>query len=110
MEPGPLPRGAVGGGAGPAPPERAPARREPVPAAPAPRAGKALQVVLNGRTLELPGKAEGGPYYVMDLLEQSEVDFEHLDRGVELKVNGAECAFTQELRPQDDVVIRYLEQ
>ena len=46
----------------------------------------------------------------MDLLEQSEVDFEHLDRGVELKVNGAECAFTQELRPQDDVVIRYLEQ
>ena len=31
-------------------------------------------------------------------------------RGVELKVNGAECAFTQELRPQDDVVIRYLEQ
>ena len=89
------------------PPEPAPARREP---APAPRAGKALQVVLNGRTLELPGKAEGGPDYVMDLLEQSEVDFEHLDRGVELKVNGAECAFTQELRPQDDVVIRYLEQ
>ena len=67
-------------------------------------------MVLNGRTLELPGKVEGGPYYVMDLLEQSEVDFEHLDRGVELKVNGAECAFTQELRPQDDVVIRYLEQ
>ena len=106
----PLPREAVRAEARPAPPEQAPARREPVPAAPAPRAGKALQVVLNGRTLELPGKAEGGPYYVMDLLEQSEVDFEHLDRGVELKVNGAECAFTQELRPQDDVVIRYLEQ
>ena len=105
--PRPLPREAVRAEARPAPPEQAPARREP---APAPRAGKALQVVLNGRTLELPGKAEGGPYYVMDLLEQSEVDFEHLDRGVELKVNGAECAFTQELRPQDDVVIRYLEQ
>ncbi len=110
VEPRPLPREAVRAEARPAPPEQAPARREPVPAAPAPRAGKALQVVLNGRTLELPGKAEGGPYYVMDLLEQSEVDFEHLDRGVELKVNGAECAFTQELRPQDDVVIRYLEQ
>ena len=110
VEPRPLPREAVRAEARPAPLEQAPARREPVPAAPAPRAGKALQVVLNGRTLELPGKAEGGPYYVMDLLEQSEVDFEHLDRGVELKVNGAECAFTQELRPQDDVVIRYLEQ
>ena len=110
VEPRPLPREAVRAEARPAPPEQAPARREPVPAAPAPRAGKALQVVLNGRTLELPGKVEGGPYYVMDLLEQSEVDFEHLDRGVELKVNGAECAFTQELRPQDDVVIRYLEQ
>ena len=107
VEPRPLPREAVRAEARPTPPEQAPARREP---APAPRAGKALQVVLNGRTLELPGKAEGGPYYVMDLLEQSEVDFEHLDRGVELKVNGAECAFTQELRPQDDVVIRYLEQ
>ena len=110
VEPRPLPREAVRAEARPTPPEQAPARREPVPAAPAPRAGKALQVVLNGRTLELPGKVEGGPYYVMDLLEQSEVDFEHLDRGVELKVNGAECAFTQELRPQDDVVIRYLEQ
>ncbi|MCI9155825.1 MAG: pilus assembly protein PilM [Lawsonibacter sp.] len=80
--------------------------REPVREAPSTR----LQVMLNGRALELPGKAEGGPYYVMDLLEQSGVDFEHLDRGVELKVNGAECAFTQELRPLDDVVIRYLEQ
>ena len=37
------------------------------------------------------------------------MDFEHLDRGVELKVNGAECAFTQELRSRDDVIIRYLE-
>ena len=66
--------------------------------------------MLNGQMLELPSKAEGTPYYVMDLLEQSGVDFEHLDRGVELKVNGAECAFTQELRSRDDVVIRYLEE
>ena len=80
---------------------------EPVKSAPP--AAAALMVVLNGRPLELPGKAEGGPYYVMDLLEHSGVDFEHLDRGVELKVNGAECAFTQILRPRDDVIIRYLE-
>ena len=69
----------------------------------------ALQVMLNGRTLLLPGKPEGAPYYVMDLLEHSGIDFEHLDRGVELQVNGTECAFTQVLHSQDDVVIRYLE-
>jgi hypothetical protein len=68
-----------------------------------------LQVVLNGKALLLPRKPDGVPYYVMDLLEHSGIDFEHLDRGVELQVNGRECAFSQELRAQDDVVIRYLE-
>jgi len=72
-------------------------------------AGPPLQVVLNGKSLILPGKSEGTPYYVMDLLEHSGIDFEHLDRGVELQVNGQECAFSQELRPQDNVIIRYLE-
>jgi len=66
-------------------------------------------VILNGKRMDLAGKEDGAPYYVMDLLEFSGIDFEHLDRGVELQVNGSECAFTQELRPQDDVVIRYLE-
>ena len=65
--------------------------------------------MLNGKALILPGKPEGVPYYVMDLLEHSEIDFEHLDRGVELQVNGQECAFSQELRAQDNVVIQYLE-
>ena len=81
---------------------------EPVPAAGQRSLGTALQVMLNGKALLLPGKPEGVPYYVMDLLEHSGIDFEHLDRGVELQVNGTECAFTQELRPRDDVVIRYL--
>ena len=72
--------------------------------------GGGIQGVLNGQPLELPGKEDGMPHYVMDLLDRSGIDFEHLDRGVELQVNGTECAFTQELRPQDDVVIRYLEQ
>ena len=90
---------------------REPVQPENTAPAPAPleRRGPRLQVMLNGKMLELPDKEEGGPYYVMDLLEQSGVDFEHLDRGVELKVNGAECAFTQELRAQDDVVIRYMD-
>ena len=78
-----------------------------VVAQPAP--GPALQVMLNGKALVLPAKPEGAPYYVMDLLEHSGIDFEHLDRGVELQVNGQECAFSQELRSRDDIIIRYLE-
>ena len=81
----------------------------PVSTPPKPAVGKSLQVMLNGKVLILPGKAEGGPYYVMDLLEHSGIDFDNLDRGVELQVNGTNCSFTQELRPRDDVVIRYLE-
>ena len=89
-----------------------PPRPEPPPAAPVepPRPlGRPLQLMLNGKQLKLPGKEDGSSYYLMDLLEFSGIDFEHLDRGVELQVNGRECAFSQELRPQDDVVIRYLE-
>ena len=95
-------------------PAAVPSRPNPweKPAAPVvsqPPVGPSLQIVLNGKALLLPGKPEGTPYYVMDLLEHSGIDFEHLDRGVELQVNGQECAFSQELRAQDDVVIRYLE-
>ncbi len=81
----------------------------PSPPDPPKPKGRGVQVVLNGKPLSLPGKEDKSPYYVMDLLEFSGIDFEHLDRGVELQVNGSECAFTQELRPQDNVIIRYLE-
>ncbi|NBI11393.1 cell division protein FtsA [Colidextribacter sp. OB.20] len=92
------------------PPKPEPPRPEPPrPAEPPKPQGRGVQVILNGKALSLPGKGDGSPYYVMDLLEFSGIDFEHLDRGVELQVNGSECAFTQELRPQDDVIIRYLE-
>ena len=66
-------------------------------------------MLLNGQPLTLPEKEEGTPYYVMDLLEHSDIDFDNLDRGVVLQVNGTNCSFMQELKPQDDVVIRYLE-
>lgn len=91
------------------PPPREEHAEPAVPAGKRPVPNSVLQVVLNGKTLILPGKPEGVPYYVMDLLEHSGIDFEHLDRGVELQVNGEECAFSQELRPQDEVIIRYLE-
>ncbi len=74
------------------------------PVAPAP---VMLRLTLNGQPLELPAKAEGGPYYLMDLLDRSGIDFNKLDRGVELLVNGTDGAFTQELRQHDQIVIRY---
>ena len=92
------------------PPQPAPAPVKPVSAPAAPKTQrKPVQLTLNGEPLSLPGKEDRTPYYLMDLLDFSGIDFEHLDRGVELKVNGTECAFTQELRAQDDVVIRYMD-
>ncbi len=98
----------------PVPPPRQAPREEPKPistavATPLQSQRRPIRVTLNGGPLQLPGKPEGAPYYLMDLLEHSGIDFENLDRGVELQVNGAECAFTQELRSGDNVIIRYLE-
>lgn len=91
------------------PMETPPAQPTERPADPPKSLGRPIQLMLNGKQLKLPGKEDGSAYYLMDLLEFSGIDFEHLDRGVELQVNGRECAFSQELRPQDDVIIRYLE-
>ena len=64
-------------------------------------------MTLNGKPLELTAKEEGGPYYLLDLLDRSGIDFDHLERDVELQINGAEANFTQELHQRDVVVIRY---
>ena len=76
------------------------------PEAPAPRPGRPLYVYLNGEATILPGKADGAPYYLMDLLDRSGIDFGSLDCPVVLQVNGMECSFTQELVNNDQVVIR----
>lgn len=65
-----------------------------------------LCVYLNGQAMVLPGKPEGVPYYLMDLLDRSGIDFGTLDCPVELRVNGEEAAFTQVLRTNDQVIIR----
>lgn len=110
QRPGPQ---AVGTGAAEkAPPPADQVRPAPPPAVQAPpvlRTAKLIQVLLNGQPLTLPEKEDGSPYYVMDLLEHSGIDFDNLDRGVVLQVNGMNCSFMQELKPRDDVVIRYLE-
>ena len=53
----------------------------------------------------LPRKEDGAPYYLMDLLEYSGIDFEHLDRTVRLEVNGVERGFQHALKEQDSVTI-----
>ena len=90
-----------------APPEPEPEPEpEPAPEPPAPRPGRPLYVYLNGEATILPGKADGAPYYLMDLLDRSGIDFGSLDCPVVLQVNGMECSFTQELVNNDQVVIR----
>ena len=81
-------------------------KEEAVSPAPAAKPGPPLHVVMNGAELDLPGKTSGDPYYLMDLLEFSGLDFNHLDKPVELLVNGDFGQFSQRLNENDDVVIR----
>lgn len=76
----------------------------PAPARPAPRP-REVHFVLNGNPLVLPLKEDGSPYYLMDLLEHSGIDFEHLDRAVRLEVNGIERGFQHALKEQDSITI-----
>lgn len=79
------------------------AQASPVP----PKQAAAMSVFLNGQPIALPPKADGAPYYVMDLLERTGIDFQHLDRPVALRLNGAECLFQQVLQAGDQVSIGY---
>ena len=93
-------------------PVQAPAPVQPSapPAAPESRPATLLRprtvtVFLNGEPLSLPRKESGSPYYLMDLLQYSGIDFDKLDRPVRLEVNGVEQGFQYELRAQDQVTI-----
>lgn len=68
-------------------------------------APKIVMIYLNGTPLSLPVKENGTPYYLMDLLQYSGLDFDHLDRPVRLEVNGVERGFQQELKNRDSVTI-----
>lgn len=86
-------------------PRREKAEEAP-PAAPKPAPGPPLRLTMNGMALELPGKSGGDPYYLMDLLEYSGIDFGKLDGPVELLVNGEAGQFSQRLYENDDIIIR----
>lgn len=95
--------------------EESPAQTEPaVPAAPVKPAPEepaeaiipqSLCLRLNGNELILPPKQDGAPYYLMDLLEHSGLDFDHLSGPVSLLVNGVEGLFQQVIAPGDEVEI-----
>ena len=90
-------------------PEVRPGKAEPVeapPPTPSRPMGRPLCVYLTGAALVLPPKTDGGPYYLMDLLDRSGIDFDHLNGPLILQVNGEDCPFTQELRSNDQVTIR----
>jgi len=64
-----------------------------------------VEILLNGKPMVLPPKENGQPYYVMDLLERSGVDFEKLEGPVHLAVNGRECGFSQAVKDRDSITI-----
>lgn len=68
--------------------------------------GAPLEVLLNGEQLVLIPKEDGQPYYLMDLLQYSGIDFEHLDRSVSLQVNDVDSGFQQVIKTGDHVEIR----
>lgn len=88
------------------------AHSEPEPPAEAPQtpprnlssAGKLL-LYLNGKMLILPPKADGQPYYLMDMLEYSDLELEKVTSPVVLEVNGQSGTFGQELKSGDTLKI-----
>lgn len=61
--------------------------------------------MLNDKPLLLSGKSDGNPYYLMDMLEYSDIDFENPGGEVVLKVNGVDSYFGQELKDNDTIQI-----
>ena len=64
-------------------------------------------LILNDLPLTLPPKPDGSPYYLMDMLEHSGIDFSTLDRDVVILVNGQNVPFVHPLQNGDAIVIQY---
>ncbi len=64
-----------------------------------------LLFYLNDKSMLLPPKADQTPYYLMDMLEYSGLDFRKLTSPVIMEVNGQSGAFQQELKNGDRIRI-----
>jgi hypothetical protein len=62
---------------------------------------------LNNKPIVLSKKADGSPYYLMDMLELSGIDLEHPAGEVVLRVNGADGSFLQDLKSGDRLEIYF---
>lgn len=92
-------------------PQVAQAQSPVSPAKATPKATSApCKVYLNGVAVTLAPKADGAPYYVMDLLERSGLDFQHAQRPVIVQVNDQECFFQQVLQEGDRIKIGYADE
>ena len=60
---------------------------------------------LNDNPLTLPLKPDHQPYYLMDMLEYSGLDFKNVTGQVVLEVNGESGCFQQELHSRDRIMI-----
>lgn len=60
---------------------------------------------LNGMPLPLPANPDGKPYYLMDMLQYSGIDFDHIKGLVTLKVNGIPAPFQHPLKAGDHIEI-----
>lgn len=64
-----------------------------------------VSFILNGHPVVLPLKADGSPYYLMDMLEYSGLDLENPTGEIILHVNGEDGTFLQELKSGDHIDI-----
>lgn len=60
---------------------------------------------INGKSMMFLPKENKEPYYLMDMLQYSGIDFEHPDGNVVLKVNGEGGYFQQQLNNSDVIEI-----
>lgn len=87
----------------------APVSKVQAPPAPEPQPEQlpagGLFVELNGQPMFLPPKANGEPYYLMDLIVFSGLDLKNISAPVILKVNDKMGLFQQEIKDYDRVAI-----
>ncbi len=62
--------------------------------------------ILNGKKINLPLKKNDEPYYLMDMLIHTDIDFDNVKEPVELFVNGDTGVFSTRLQQNDDIVIK----
>ena len=67
--------------------------------------GGGILFQLNGSPLLLPSKADGQPYYLMDMIQYSGIDLKNPKGKIALSVNGEAGMFQQALKAGDKISI-----